>query len=79
VEDAAIMRMVQAGAIPMTWCGAGAELMGDWRSPHGQEHAKLMGDHLPFAGNLYASFAAAKGPELRGEKATVRSPSASFQ
>ena len=45
----------------MTWCGAGAELMGDWRSPHGQEHAKLMGDHLPFAGNLYASFAAAKG------------------
>jgi nicotinamidase-related amidase len=61
VEDAAIMRMVQAGAIPMTWCGAGAELMGDWRSPHGQAHAKLMGDHLPFAGNLYASFAAAKG------------------
>jgi len=28
---------------------------------HGQEHAKLMGDHLPFAGNLFASFAAATG------------------
>jgi nicotinamidase-related amidase len=60
VEEAAIMRMVQAGATPMTWCGVGAELLRDWRSPTGQDHAKLMGDHLPFAGNIYASFAAAK-------------------
>jgi nicotinamidase-related amidase len=60
VEDAAIMRMVQAGATPMTWCGVGAELLRDWRSATGQQHAKLMGDHLPFAGNIYASFAAAK-------------------
>jgi hypothetical protein len=52
--------MVQAGATPMTWCGVGAELLRDWRSATGQSHAKLMGDHLPFAGNIYASFAAAK-------------------
>jgi nicotinamidase-related amidase len=61
VEDAAIMRMVGAGAVPMTWCGVGGELLHDWRSARGQEHAKLMGDYLPFAGNIYASFAAAKG------------------
>jgi len=61
VEDAAIYRMVQAGAIPITWCAVGAELMDDWRSPMGEAHGQLMGDHLPFAGNLYASFNAAKG------------------
>lgn len=60
VEDVAVLRMVQAGAVPMTWCGVGAELMHDWRSDTQGLHAKLMGDHLPFAGNLYASFAAAK-------------------
>jgi nicotinamidase-related amidase len=60
VEEAAIMRMARAGATPMTCCGVGAELLRDWRSATGQSHAKLMGDHLPFAGNIYASFAAAK-------------------
>jgi nicotinamidase-related amidase len=61
VEQAAIARMVQAGVVPITWCAVGAELMGDWRSPMGQAHGAFMGEHLPFAGNLFASFAAAKG------------------
>ena len=39
----------------------GGELLHGWRSAMDQEHAKLMGDYLPFAGNIYASFAAAKG------------------
>lgn len=60
VEQAAIARMVQAGIVPITWCAAGAELMGDWRSPMGQAHGALMAEHLPFAGNLYAGYAAAK-------------------
>jgi nicotinamidase-related amidase len=60
VEQAAIARMVQAGIVPITWCAVGAELMGDWRSPMGQAHGALMAEHLPFAGNLYAGFAAAK-------------------
>src|SRR6202167_2269686 len=30
VEDAAIMRMLRAGATPMTWCGVGGELLRDW-------------------------------------------------
>jgi len=61
VEDAAIARMVQAGVIPMTWVGVGAELLGDWRSPFGEAHGKLMGEYLPFSGNNIAGYLTAKG------------------
>ncbi|KAB1085357.1 isochorismatase family protein [Neorhizobium galegae] len=60
VEDAAIARMVQAGVIPVTWVGVGAELLVDWRSATGEAHGHLMGDFLPFAGNNAAGFFAAK-------------------
>jgi len=60
VEDAAIARMSQAGVVPMTWVGIGAELLGTWRSPTGEAHGRLMGDFLPFSGNNMASFLAAK-------------------
>jgi hypothetical protein len=53
--------MVQAGIIPMTWVGVGAELLVDWRSATGQAHGKLMGDFLPFSGNNALGFLAAKG------------------
>lgn len=59
VEQAAIARMVQAGIVPITWVGVGAELLGDWRSETGQAHAKLMGEYLPFSGYNAASFFAA--------------------
>ena len=61
VEDAAIVRMVQAGIVPMTWVGVGAELLVDWRSATGKAHGKLMADFLPFAGNNSVGFLAAKG------------------
>lgn len=61
VEDAAIARMSQAGIVPMTWVGIGAELLVDWRAETGQAHGQLMGDFLPFAGNNTAGFLAAKG------------------
>ncbi|AWN34380.1 isochorismatase family protein [Methylobacterium radiodurans] len=61
VEDAAITRMVQAGIVPINWVAVGAELLAHWQSATGEAHAKLMGDHLPFAGNNYAGFLAAKG------------------
>lgn len=61
VEDAAIARMVQAGIVPMTWVGVGAELLGDWRSPDGEAHGKLMAEHLPFSGNNMAGYLSAKG------------------
>jgi nicotinamidase-related amidase len=61
VEDAAVARMVQAGVVPMTWVGVGAELLGDWRSATGEAHGQLMGDFLPFAGNNVAGFLSVKG------------------
>ena len=61
VEDAAIARMVQAGIVPMTWVGVGAELLVSWQSATGQAHAKLMADNLPFSGNNAVGFLAAKG------------------
>src|ERR1700690_86524 len=60
VEEAALARMVQAGIVPMTWVGVGAELLVDWRSATGQAHAKLMADFLPFSGNNAVGFFAAK-------------------
>ncbi len=60
VEGAAIARMVQAGIVPMTWVGVGAELLVDWRSATGQAHGKLMADYLPFSGNNAVGFFAAK-------------------
>ena len=59
VEQTAIARMVQANVIPITWCAVGAELLGDWRSEMGEAHGRFMGEHLPFAGNIFASFMAA--------------------
>lgn len=61
VQEVAVARMVQAGVKPITWVAVGAELLGDWRNPLGQEHAQTMSEHLPFYGNLFASFQAAKG------------------
>jgi len=61
VEDVAIARMIQAGIKPITWVAAGAELLGDWRSELSQEHAQLMGDHLPFSANNFAGYLSAKG------------------
>lgn len=61
VEDAAIARMVQAGIVPVTWVGVGAELLGDWRSANGEAHGQLMGEFLPFAGNNFAGYLSAKG------------------
>jgi nicotinamidase-related amidase len=60
VQEVAIARMVQAGVKPITWVAVGAELQGDWRNPTGQELARIMGEHLPFYGNLIGSFMAKK-------------------
>lgn len=61
VEQVALARMVQAGVVPMTWVGVGAELLGDWRSETGQAHGQLMAEHLPFSGYNIAGYTAAKG------------------
>jgi nicotinamidase-related amidase len=59
VAQTAALRMVQAGVIPMTWVAVSAELQNDWRNPTGGELAELFRQHLPFYGNVMASFAAA--------------------
>lgn len=55
VQEAAVQRMVQAGVVPITWVAVAAELQADWRRPTGQGLAQLMGEYLPFYGNLIAS------------------------
>ncbi|MBN9888121.1 isochorismatase family protein [Salipiger abyssi] len=61
VQEVAVARMVQGGVKPITWVAVAAELQADWRKPTGQALAENMGAHLPFYGNLIASFMAAKG------------------
>jgi nicotinamidase-related amidase len=60
VQEVAIARMVQAGVVPMTWVAVAAEMQADWRNETGQALAGIMGEHLPFYGNLNASYLAAK-------------------
>ncbi|AJD44446.1 hypothetical protein RGR602_PC00406 (plasmid) [Rhizobium gallicum bv. gallicum R602sp] len=38
-----------------------AKMQADWRKPTGQGLGQFMGEHLPFYGNLFVSFAAARG------------------
>jgi hypothetical protein len=64
VQEVAVARMVQAGVVPVTWVAVGAELQRDWRDPTGQELGAIMGEHLPFYGNLFGSFTAAKGNKV---------------
>ena len=61
VQEVAVARMVQAGVKPITWVAVGGELQRDWRDPTGQQLGAIMGEHLPFYGNLFGSFTAAKG------------------
>lgn len=61
VQEVAVARMAQAGVVPITWAAVGAELQGDWRTKTGQELGDIMAEHLPFYGNLYSGFLAAKG------------------
>ena len=57
-HNRAIDRMVQAGAIPFTWEGAGAEILRDYTNPNAMQSEKIEGgfvgimkDHFyPFAG-----------------------------
>ncbi len=60
VQEVAVARMVQAGVKPMTWVAVGAELQSDWRNQTGEALARVMGEHLPFYGNLIGSFMASK-------------------
>jgi nicotinamidase-related amidase len=61
VQEVAVARMAQAGIVPITWVAVGAELENDWRNATGPGLGAIMSEHVPFYGNLYQSFLAAKG------------------
>lgn len=45
VEQVAIARLVQAGAVPVNWVQVAAELLGDWATPEGAAIGKLFQEH----------------------------------
>ena len=61
VQETAVARMIQAGVTPTNWVAVAAELQADWRKPTGEALGQIMGENLPFYGNLIGSFLAAKG------------------
>ena len=65
LQEIAVARMVQAGAVPITWFAVSCELQLDWRKPTGQAFAKLLAEHLPFYGNLIGSHNAASAAALK--------------
>ncbi|WP_236701364.1 hydrolase [Thalassomonas viridans] len=55
VQQAAIVRMSQAGVKVTTWGSVLAEIMDDWRSPKGMELGGVLGGHTSY-GWVYNSF-----------------------
>ncbi len=45
IEQAAITRLVQAGATPVTWVQLACEVMDDWQTPEGPAVGKLIQEH----------------------------------
>ena len=50
VEDAAIARMMQAGAVITNWGCIASELMGDWQSPEGEKIGAIYQEHSQWGG-----------------------------
>jgi hypothetical protein len=58
VEQAAMMRMTQAGATMVSWGTLASELMKDWQSPYGEAVGKLYQEHSGWGG--FYNYPAAK-------------------
>lgn len=61
VQDAALVRMAQAGATIGTWFAFACELLSDWRNPAGPGSAQLFIEHMPGYAEIYNSHHAAAG------------------
>jgi len=61
VQNAAILRMSQAGAIVGTWFAISCELLSDWRNPAGAGTAELFIEHMPSYAEVFHSHKAASG------------------
>lgn len=55
VREAALMRMVQAGAVTTNWFAVACELQRDWRRDM-EGLAKLLGNHIPAYKNLMTAY-----------------------
>ncbi len=45
-HDVSVMRMVQAGVVPLTWFALSGEFSADQSGSHGAVHQKLMAEHV---------------------------------
>jgi nicotinamidase-related amidase len=66
VQNAALMRMSEAGAIMGTWFAISCELLYDWRNPAGQATAQLFIDHMPSYAEVFNSHKAVSGASTGG-------------
>lgn len=66
VQNAALMRMSDAGAIMGTWFAISCELLSDWRNPAGEGSAKLFVEHFPSYAEIYHSHQAHSSPASTG-------------
>lgn len=55
VQNSALMRMSDAGAIMGTWFAISCELLSDWRNPAGAATAQLFVEHMPSYAEIYNS------------------------
>jgi len=56
MTDLAITRMSNKGVEIMTWFAVACELMGDWRNDGSDEFATILGEGLPWYGDLFQSY-----------------------
>lgn len=56
IREAAMHRMSQAGVKVATWASVLAEIMKDWRSPHGAKLGEVLATHLHTYGWVLNSF-----------------------
>jgi nicotinamidase-related amidase len=59
VQDAALVRMAEAGATIGTWFALSCELLSDWRRPAGPGSAQLFVEHMPSYAEIFNSHRAA--------------------
>lgn len=60
VQQAALLRMADAGATLGTWFALACELLSDWRRPQGPGSAQLFVEHMPSYAEVFHSHAAAR-------------------
>jgi nicotinamidase-related amidase len=58
-QEAALLRMSEAGATIGTWFALACELLSDWRNPTGAGTAQLFVEHMPSYAEVFHSHAAA--------------------